>query len=385
MQVAALAAALAAAPATPLGAQDRAESAAFVVRLGTDTLSVERFRRSASRLEGELVTRSPRTSVRRYVADLGRDGAVMRLEVAILPPGAPAGAPPLQRTVASFAGESIRVEVVGVSEQASAVAAPAGAALLLGGAFAPYELVTMRWRRLRLDSAVVPAYVVGARAAQSVALTRLGRDSALLATQLVTFRVRLGRGGRIVGLHAPGSTQQIRLDRVRDLDAGALAAAWGANDDRGLAMGMLSPRDTARAVIAGASLLVDYGRPRKRGRAIFGDVVPWHVVWRTGANAATQLRTDRDLAFGAVTVPAGTYSLWTLPAPSGWQLVINRQTGQWGTQYDAGRDLARLPLSVDTLAAPVEVFTIAIGPLGQGGVLSLAWDRTRTTIPFTVR
>ena len=150
-------------------------------------------------------------------------------------------------------------------------------------------------------------------------------------------------------------------------------------------MGTLSPRDTARATIRAANLLVDYGRPRKRGREIFGNVVPWGQVWRTGANAATQLRTDRDLVFAGLSVPAGTYTLWTLPTQAGWQLIVNSQTGQWGTAHDAARDLGRVPLTVGALAEPVEIFTISVDAQGQGGVLSFTWDRTRATIPFTVR
>jgi hypothetical protein len=372
---------LAAAAPDSLAAQGAPERAAFVVRLGVDTVAVERFSRSATRLEGELVTRSPRTVLRRYAADLGPGGSVMRFEVSTHNPGAPADATPLQRAVATLVGDSIRVEVTGVSVQTSTVGAPAGMAMLLGGAYGPHELLTMRMRRDRGDSVSVPTYSVGARAASSVTLRRLGRDSVLLNA----FRVRVDRNGRILGLHAPGTTQQIQLQRLPTVDVAALAAAWAARDAQGQAMGTLSPRDTVRASAAGANLLVDYGRPHKRGREIFGNVVPWGQVWRTGANAATQLRTDRELVFAGLSLPAGTYTLFTLPTQAGWQLIVNSQAGQWGTAYDSARDLGRVPLSVGTLAEPVEIFTIAVDAQGQGGVLTLTWDRTRATIPFTVR
>jgi hypothetical protein len=130
---------------------------------------------------------------------------------------------------------------------------------------------------------------------------------------------------------------------------------------------------------------VDYGRPRKRGREIFGNVVPWGQVWRTGANAATQLVVSRDIVIGSLVVPAGTYTLWTLPTASGWQLIVNRQFGQWGTEYDAARDLGRVPMTVVSLAEPVENCTIAIEAQGAGGLLSVLWDRTWAHVPFTVR
>lgn len=375
-----------AAAAVPALAQGRVERAAFVVRLGADTLSVERFSRTGTRLEGELATRSPRTAYVRYTADLGINGSVTRFAVSIPAPGAPAGAPPLESRVASFTGDSIRIERRrGDTLQTTSVAVGLGAFPLLFGAYGPYELLTIRAMQARRDSAAVPTYAIGAPAPFTVVVRRLSRDSVLLRTQFTPFRVRVDRSGRILGLHAPGSTQQVQLERLQDVDVAAIAAAWAARDAQGQAMGTLSPRDTVRATIGGASVLVDYGRPRKRGREIFGNVVPWGQVWRTGANAATQIRTDRTLMFGSFAVPAGTYTLWTLPAQAGWQLIFNRQTGQWGTEYDPARDLGRVPMTVSTLAEPAETFTIGVEPRGDGGVLVLTWDRIRAQVPFTVR
>lgn len=87
---------------------------------------------------------------------------------------------------------------------------------------------------------------------------------------------------------------------------------------------------------------------------------------------------------GSTHLPAGKYTLWTLPSATGAKLIINSQTGQWGTDYDAKRDFARVDLTTRALSAPVEQFTIAVEPAGQGGVLKLAWDRTEYSIPFTV-
>jgi hypothetical protein len=133
--------------------------------------------------------------------------------------------------------------------------------------------------------------------------------------------------------------------------------------------------------------MIDYSRPSKRGRVIFGStIVPWGEVWRVGANAATQFRTDKALEMGGVVVPAGFYTLWAIPAQSGgWKLLINSQTGQWGTAHDATKDIFQLPLATSTLPQPVERFTITVAPSGQGGTLNLDWDTVRASIPFTVR
>lgn len=148
----------------------------------------------------------------------------------------------------------------------------------------------------------------------------------------------------------------------------------------------LSPRDTARLELAdGAVLMVDYGRPAMRGRRIMGELVPWDRVWRTGANAATGFATAVDLRLGDAGVPRGSYTLYTLPSPGDWTLIVSRQTGQWGTQYDPSRDLVRIPLTEETLDEPVERFTIRFVPEGEDrGLLVMEWERTRLTVPFEV-
>ena len=146
-----------------------------------------------------------------------------------------------------------------------------------------------------------------------------------------------------------------------------------------------SPRDSAVASFGAARLSVDYGRPYKRGREIFGGLVPWNRVWRTGANAATTFVTSRDLEIGGRAVPAGTYTLYTLPSPTGWQLIINKQTGQWGTEYNQSEDLARVDMKVEKVAAPVEQFTIELASKGSGGAMHLLWDTTRASVPITVK
>ena len=133
-----------------------------------------------------------------------------------------------------------------------------------------------------------------------------------------------------------------------------------------------SPRDTTLATVGSANVLIDYGRPSKRGRVIFGELVPSGEVWRTGANAATTLVTDKPLMIGTLAVPPGTYTLYTLPDRTGWKLIVNRQTGQWGTEYDASKDLGRVEMTVNAVPAVVEKFVIKIAD----GMLRMEWDKT---------
>lgn len=141
------------------------------------------------------------------------------------------------------------------------------------------------------------------------------------------------------------------------------------------AMGPLaSPRDTARAVIGTANVLVDYGRPSRRGREIFGGLVPFGERWRVGANAATVLVTDKDLDIGGTLLPAGQYTISAIPGESSWTLIINKEVGQLGLVYRPEYDFARVRMKVATTTAktPVEKFLIDF----SHGNLRFRWDTT---------
>ena len=147
-----------------------------------------------------------------------------------------------------------------------------------------------------------------------------------------------------------------------------------------------SPRGAAELSLNGKKLSVDYGRPSMHGRKIMGELVPFNQVWRTGANKATHFTTEADLVIGSVSVPKGTYTLFTVPSQSGWKLIINKHTGQWGIPYKPEyekEELARIDMQVQKLPSPVEQFTISLEKAGAGGVLKLEWEQTRASVKIT--
>jgi hypothetical protein len=161
--------------------------------------------------------------------------------------------------------------------------------------------------------------------------------------------------------------------------AGAVATGAAAQQPRP------SPAGTAKATIDGATIQIDYSRPSVRGRKIMGGLVPYGQVWRTGANEATTLTTDKAITVGGLAVPAGKYTLYTLPGESEWKLIVNKQTGQWGTEYDEKQDLGRVALTKKATTAPVEQFTIGLDKAATGGTLKLAWENTELTAPIAVK
>jgi hypothetical protein len=148
----------------------------------------------------------------------------------------------------------------------------------------------------------------------------------------------------------------------------------------------LSPPAEAVGEIAGNTITIEYSAPSKRGRAIMGALVPYARVWRTGANDATTLTTEADLLIGGLLVPKGTYTVFTIPGEKEWELIINKQTGQWGTQYDDSQDLGRVKMTVKPLENTVETFVIGVKPTkGNNGVLTFSWENTEASVPFMVR
>ncbi len=146
-----------------------------------------------------------------------------------------------------------------------------------------------------------------------------------------------------------------------------------------------SPPGQATVTLAdGKTITIDYSRPSAKGRQIFGGVVPYGKEWRTGANEATTFVTTTDLMVGDKHVPAGNYTLYTIPNQQQWTLIINKQTGQWGTMYDETQDLVRVPMKVSKTSAPVEQFTISLDKTGaKAATLKLEWADTQASVDIT--
>ena len=152
----------------------------------------------------------------------------------------------------------------------------------------------------------------------------------------------------------------------------------------------LSPPAKTSALIDGKKLTIVYSSPSIRGRKIMGGLVPYGQVWRTGADNATTFQTDADIVLGAdpggVKVPKGTYTIYTLPGAGQWQLIVNKQTGQWGTEYNPRQDLGRVKMTVAQPPAAVERFKIELSSAGpKKGLLKMTWERTEVSVPITVQ
>jgi hypothetical protein len=146
-----------------------------------------------------------------------------------------------------------------------------------------------------------------------------------------------------------------------------------------------SPPASAEVKVAGKQISVSYYAPSMHGRRIMGKLVPFGRVWCPGANVATGLTTDSDLLIGDLKLPKGTYSIWAIPGEKEWTLIVNKQSGQHHLDYDMAEDFGRTKMNVRSLPSPVEVFKIELSANGGNkGTLSLIWENTEASIPFTV-
>jgi Protein of unknown function (DUF2911) len=137
---------------------------------------------------------------------------------------------------------------------------------------------------------------------------------------------------------------------------------------------------------SGKAIKTDYSSPRLKGRKMIGGQDPYDKVWRTGANEATTFVTSADIQVGGKNVPAGSYTIFTVPNPDKWTLIISKATGEWGTDYPgADKDLTRVDMKVSKLPSPVENFTIAYDKTGSGCNMRLDWDTTRASVDIAAK
>jgi hypothetical protein len=278
------------------------------------------------------------------------------------------------------------IRTAGKPPSRASVAAAKGTLLVpLTSRWAGYETYIMRLVETRADSLHGQELYLGGTEVIPFGFKRLSKDSVEFHNQVGDlFHARVDPQGRVLGVLPIHSTGKFAVARVTSLDLDAMALRYLAADKAGGGMGVLSPRDTVKATDdKGVWMWIDYGRPSMRGRKIFGQVVPYGEVWRTGANAATQVKIERALVVEDTVVPAGFYTLWTVPAPDGWKLIINGETGQWGTEHKPEKDLYTIPMATAALPNPVEQFTISVMSSQTGdNVLAFDWERTRATVHF---
>jgi hypothetical protein len=372
----------------------------FLALLGRDTVSVESVTRRGETVVSDEVDRFPRVRRRHTQITLGADGSIRHLEMDIRTPSEP---PPQRErhVVADVTKDSVTIskrDSTGVRRVAFATRGMLtmphlpqmysltdlyfGAALARAAAMKlpPGEKVVLHqfyidreFDRFPLHDGIVWPLPGGKAELRHDWLSGTGEATFDSIRHMLTYS-----GAR--------TTYKVEVKRLTELpDVEAIGGRFAALETSNGGAVQLSVRDTARATIGSATFTVDYGRPLARGRVLLGDIVPYDEVWRTGANAATQFSTSVPITLGGIRLPAGMYTLWTVPHTNGVELIVNKQTGQWGTGYNGKFDIGKVPMATAAPASPVEKFTISIiSTDAHHGTLVMEWGTFRWTAPIVL-
>jgi hypothetical protein len=353
------------------GATQSTERYGFVARLGQDTVSVENVTRRGNIVTSDAVDRFPRVRRRHTEIELGSDGGIRHLVMDIHTPSEPAGQRE-RRVVADVTRDSVRVTKEDKAGRIlKAWATQGGTAMAhVPQMYSLYELY--------FAAALKRAAQRGGAATDTVQMRQFYIDREFDRFPLHGGIVRLLADGKAEITHDwLAGTGEATLDSAYRLQRYSGARTTYKVDVQRLT----DPPD-----IGPIAERFESSEAKGGGRPLLGDVIPYDQVWRTGANAATQFTTSAPITLAGMAVPAGTYTLWTVPRRDRVELIVNRQTGQWGTGYGRAHDIGRAPMTTETLAAPVEQFTISVDPgAASRGTLTMAWGPFKWTAPIQVQ
>ena len=350
----------------------------MVYRLGKDTVAVETFTRTPTKMTGETVVRSGGAIVRTtYDITLANNRATSVVFRRLGADGNPPANAPVEWRF-TLGTDSAKREIVWKdSTQRAAFAAANALPAFPVYTYAPFELIYARG--VRRDS--IPAIPLQGSTIGIVGLQAAGGDTLKMRGGAYAMLVRFDRDGRILSTDGFFTTNKaVGARSSGKANIAALATAMKPT-------GVLSPRATAYAGFNRGPIFVNYGRPAVRERTVWGGtLIPFDSVWRTGANEATHLATSKAMSIGGLSVPAGLYTLWIQHTRSGTFLIVNKQVGQWGTEYAAAQDLGRVKMDMAKTPEHVEDFTITVRATGGNrGAIDFAWGDQVATAAFTTR
>jgi hypothetical protein len=371
----------------------------FLTMLGHDTIAIEDITRQGNTLTSDDVDRFPRVRIRHTVVDLDEDGSIRHLEMEIHTPSEPSGQRD-RKVVADVAGNKVHLSKTDSTGTVTRDFATGGSIVVahVPQMYSLYELYFAAAMKKSAASKLPAGSHVPMRQFYidrefdrfplgEATVTPLGNGKVEVTHDWLsgTGEAIMDSGDNMLSYSGARTTYKVDVRQLASPPGvQSIASRW--EEKEGGNVKSLSVRDSIGAQIGNAVLTVEYSRPLLRGRTLLGDVIPYDRVWRTGANAATQFRTSAPIKLGGMQVPAGTYTLFTAPHSSGVDLIVNKQTGEWGTEYNGSLDLGRVRMTSEDATAPVEEFTISIVPVdSHHGRLVFEWGSFRWISPVEVQ
>ena len=373
----------------------------FITRLGQDTISMESVTRQGNTVTSDEVDRFPRVRVRHTVIKLNDDGSIRHLVMDIHTPSEPANERE-RKVIADVANNKVHISKTDSTGTVNRDFETGGSIVVahVPQMYSLYELYFAAALKHAAASKLATGTPVEMRQFYidrefdrfplgRVHVTPLGDGKVEITHDWLsgTGEATMDSNYNMLSYSGARTTYKVEVNRLASPpDVKSIADRFEAQEAKAGNVKSLSVRDTVQAQIGNAQFTVDYARPLLRGRTLLGDVIPYDRVWRTGANAATQFTTSVPIKLAGMQIPAGKYTLWTAPHTTGVDLIVNKQSGQWGTEYNGKLNLATAKMNSETLPTPVEEFTISIEPKDtKHGTLLMEWGSFRWTAPIEVQ
>ncbi|MBX2815649.1 MAG: DUF2911 domain-containing protein [Saprospiraceae bacterium] len=362
-------------------------TASFVAEWGSDTASVETFTIAGRHLYGRAIHLYPEPHLRHFSYYFNEDGSIRNMDVQFfdlantsLPLVSQTGLP-MRITMHAYP-ETVDFRVLD-QEGEKQFLHHVNSMDFFGG----WIPVIGQWQWLinrmedesTLQDLTFLNYIIGD---YEMVLERKARDKVEFRSGITAaITLMLDDDGLISYIDAMGSPWNYTIAKVPVVNLEDFTERFSSKK----IVGDPSPHEQFEAKISGCTVAMDYGRPSMRGREIFGNVVPYDKVWRTGAGTPTRITLDCGLEIAGVKIPRGTYNLFTIPSRASWQLIFNSEEGAWGSAYREEYDFARVPMQSSTSPHSREKFSIQIRDLGnQEGLLTMQWDKTIAETRFRI-
>ncbi len=357
---------------------DQVITGAIAYTLGNDTTMVQQFELKGNELSQTWIHRTPEVQIITGKAILSNDGNILSLKASYFKPDINGGKtlqfinqleykndttyvtlgyndPPVTRAIPGYIMTTNMMKPIGMFWHAQMAY------------FAPLTIGDNK-----VNNHVVFASPIDFR------LTRTSKNEVTVGSDAMgAYRILMDDSGKVTGVDGTASSFNINGTVVESIDMDAVTKRFLKYEITIGKLGSLTGKGEVTGQIGETNISITYSRPFQRGRKIFGGIVPWDKVWRTGANAASKMTVDAPLTIGEAELEAGEYSLWSIPHQNGdFELIINSQANVWGTNHDAAFDLYSIPMQVQQLNSPIEQFTISL----DNGELSLAWENWRGSV-----
>ena len=359
----------------------RPVSASFVATLGTDTVIVETYNMLANHLYGKAFLRYPEDKIGVFDFHFYPDGSIQHYSMSFMNPDS--------SYVTTWGTEGLFCEKDSCTWFSSWREAeteytnkrPAEHMDFIGGWTPTLSLI--EWNCLRLIKSgkkslpltMINDYI-GVR---HVAISKVAGDTLIFGGDFLEYaKIKATPEGRILAYDGTATPWNYTVTKLAPINVDEVAKRMSKKPK----IGIPSPKAVVGFAVAGDTIGLTYGRPFKRGRKIFGGVVPYDSVWRTGANDLTKITLPYEVQFGKVSIPKGAYGLYTIPHKDGWTLIFNTDFEKWPTEPNRSKDFALVPLQVRKAAQPADQFTIMVDPVKDGGIIRFIWEDTEAYASF---